>query len=470
VRPLARLRDWALGLGSASAVPADRLVLLFVALIALKFANWGWLIARVPGRVAFLANVAIQFLAFGIFVVLIALSCRGRLPGWLRRLRLGRFMVVMPVLLVLLFGLVSASVARSLVTDDLRIDDANAMAVCGAQAISVGHDPYLVSELSCLRRLGLSPVLATPLRVGPLAKVDGYPSPAQIDSAVRVARAKGGTDSIFPGLGKPPLDALTMLPVARAPAQVRALWTLLAVVVFAGLLAVAAGWLWPAVLAVFLATYYIPGSALNFASFGNAESVAYLLMALSVLWIKRPIVSGVCLGLALGSNELALFFLPAYLLICFPLAGPRRRLLGVGLALLIGVVPWLVRYPDALGVIFHSLSAPSFPLGYGPVVLVLGGVMKPPPSFLMMGLAAAAMVLIWVWGWRRPGWRVAASVLLLSAFWLSWRSLDEYMAQIPLLALVAIVGLLAPSGPAEQVAPPSPAVGSQLPGPPVAQR
>ena len=428
VRPLARLRDWALGLGSASAVPADRLVLLFVALIALKFANWGWLIARVPGRVAFLANVAIQFLAFGIFVVLIALSCRGRLPGWLRRLRLGRFMVVMPVLLVLLFGLVSASVARSLVTDDLRIDDANAMAVC-AQAISVGHDPYLVSELSCLRRLGLSPVLATPLRVGPLAKVDGYPSPAQIDSAVRVARAKGGTDSIFPGLGKPPLDALTMLPVARAPAQVRALWTLLAVVVFAGLLAVAAGWLWPAVLAVFLATYYIPGSALNFASFGNAESVAYLLMALSVLWIKRPIVSGVCLGLALGSNELALFFLPAYLLICFPLAGPRRRLLGVGLALLIGVVPWLVRYPDALGVIFHSLSAPSFPLGYGPVVLVLGGVMKPPPSFLMMGLAAAAMVLIW-----------------------------------------AIVGLLAPSGPAEQVAPPSPAVGSQLPGPPVAQR
>jgi hypothetical protein len=86
----------------------------------------------------------------------------------------------------------------------------------------------------------------------------------------------------------------------------------------------------------------------------------------------------------------------------------------------------------------------------------------------MMGLAAAAMVLIWVWGWRRPGWRVAASVLLLSAFWLSWRSLDEYMAQIPLLALVAIVGLLVPTGSAEGVAAPSPAMRSRHQGPPMA--
>jgi hypothetical protein len=450
VRALARLRGWALGPGRPSALTADRLVLLFLAVVALKFANWGWLTARVPGRVALLANAAIQFLAFGIFVVLIALSCRDSLPGWLRRLRLGRFVVIAPVLLVLIFGLVSASVTKSLVTDDLRIDDANAMAVCGAQAISSGHDPYQVSELSCLRRLGLSPSLATPLRVGSLATVASYPSPAQIAAAVRAARAKGGSDSIFSGLGKPPLDPLTMLPVARAPAQVRALWTLLAVVVFAAALAAAAGWLWLAVLAAFLATFYIPGSALNFASFGNAEAVAYLLMALAVLWMKRPIVSGVCLGLALGSNELALFFLPAYLLLSFRLAGLPRRLLGAGLAVLIAVVPWLVRYPDALPTIFHNLSAPTFPLGYGPIELVVGGVLKPPPSDLMLGLTAAAMVLILVWGWRRPVWRVAASVLLLSAFWLSWRSLDEYMAQIPLLALAAIVGLLAPTESAKE--------------------
>jgi len=31
---------------------------------------------------------------------------------------------------------------------------------------------------------------------------------------------------------------------------------------------------------------------------------------------------------------------------------------------------------------------------------------------------------------------------LLAAFWLSWRSLDEYMAQIPLLGLAAVLALL----------------------------
>ncbi|MGP8248896.1 MAG: hypothetical protein ACLQNU_03015, partial [Candidatus Dormibacteria bacterium] len=177
-------------------------------------------------------------------------------------------------------------------------------------------------------------------------------------------------------------------------------------------------------------------------SFGNAESIAYLLMALSLLWVRRPILSGVCLGLAIGSNELALLFLPAYLLICYRLTGRGPRLISAALTLTIGVVPWLIRYPDALVAIWHNLSAPTFPLGYGPSELVLAGLLRPPPSDLMLGLTALAMVLILIWGWRRPEWRIAAGVLLLSAFWLSWRSLDEYMAQVPLLALVAVLALL----------------------------
>jgi hypothetical protein len=64
----------------------------------------------------------------------------------------------------------------------------------------------------------------------------------------------------------------------------------------------------------------------------------------------------------------------------------------------------------------------------------------------MLGLTALAMALILLWGWRRPEWRIAAGVLLLSAFWLSWRSLDEYMAQIPLLALAAVLALLTNPG------------------------
>lgn len=439
---LGRWRGWTREQWERPGAGSNRLVLLFLALIALKFANWSWLSDRIPGHLAFLANWVIQAVAFAVFIALVAVSCRVDLPAWVRRRRPGRLVALSPAFLAVLLVLVSVSVARALVSNRLLIDDANAMAVCGARAITNGHDPYQVAELRCLRSLDLSPTLATPLRLGSLAKVQGYPTPAEIDAAIRSADARGGTDSIFSGLGKPPLDPAVMIPVARAPAVARALWTLLAVAIFLGFLAVAAGSLWPAALALFLATYYIPGSALNFASFGNAESIAYLLMALSLLWIRRPILSGVCLGLAIGSNELAFFFLPAYLLICYRLTGRVPRLISVVLTLLIGVVPWLIRYPDAVAAIWHNLSAPTFPLGYGPIELVLAGILKPPPSDLMLGLTALSMVLILLWGWRRPEWRIAAGVLLLSGFWLSWRSLDEYMAQIPLLALAAVLALL----------------------------
>jgi hypothetical protein len=442
LRILGRWRDWTREQWQRPGVGSHRLALLFLALIAFKFANWSWLSDRIPGHLAFLANWLIQAMAFAVFIALVAISCRVDLPAWVRRHRPGRLVALAPALLAVLLVLVSVSVARSLLSNRLLIDDANAMAVCGARAISNGHDPYQVAELRCLRSLDLSPTLATPLRVGSLAKVQGYPTPGQIDAAIRAADARGGTDSVFSGLGKPPLDPAVMIPVARAPAVARALWTLLAVAIFLGFLAVAAGSLWPAAVALFLATYYIPGSALNFASFGNAEAIAYLLMALSLLWIRRPILSGICLGLAIGSNELAFFFLPAYVLISYRLTGRGPRLISAALTLIIGVVPWLIRYPDALSAIWHNLSAPTFPLGYGPIELVLAGLLKPPPSDLMLGLTAVAMVLILLWGWRRPGWRIAAGVLVLSAFWLSWRSLDEYMAQIPLLALAAALALL----------------------------
>jgi hypothetical protein len=180
------------------------LVLLFVALVALKFANWAWLSDRIPGNPAFIANWVIQAVAFAVFLALVAVSCRAELPEWVRRRRPGRLVALAPAVLAVLLVSVSVSVAGAILGNRLLIDDANAMAVCGARAISIGHDPYRVAELSCLRRLDLSPTLATPLRVGSLAKVQGYPTPTEIEAAIRSADAKGGTDSIFSGLGKPP--------------------------------------------------------------------------------------------------------------------------------------------------------------------------------------------------------------------------------------------------------------------------
>jgi hypothetical protein len=440
---VARWRRWLPRGGSLRSATTDRLVLIALALVALKFANFQEISPTIPGRAALYANDALELCCYLAFVVLIALSCRSVLPDWIRRRHPGRILILSPVVLLVVGGFVVVSIVNSLPGDSQRIDDANAMAVCGAQAISKGQDPYQVNEIACLRQLGLSVTLATPLRLGPFAGVDTYPSAARIEAAARTAGSHGSTANVFSGLAKAPLDPVTMIPVASTSSQVRSLWTLLAAAIFAVLLGVAAGPLWAAALAAFMATYFIPGSALNFASFGNAESVAYLLMAASVLWIRRPVLSAVCLGLALGSNELALFFLPAYLLLCLALDGKLRRLVALVATLALAVVPLLVAYPDAIGTIWRNLSAPTFPLGYGPVVLILQRVIKPLPSDLFLAATAAAMALIVFWGRLRPSWRVSAGVLTLAAFWLSWRSLDEYMAQVPLLAVAAIVALLA---------------------------
>ncbi|MHB1526514.1 MAG: glycosyltransferase family 87 protein [Candidatus Dormibacteria bacterium] len=420
---------------------ADRLALLLAAMVAFKFSNWLWLSARVPGKPALLANLILQYLAFGVFCLLVALACRRPLPRGVSRLRLHRVLWFSPAVAALVLVVVGAVIARPIAQNRLLLDDANVMAVCGARAVVSGHDPYQVAEIPCLASFHLPPTLATPYRIGALAKVKVYPTQAQI-LAVADSPGHGGAN-LFSPLGKPPLAALFMVPVAHAPAWQRAAWVLLPIVVLLAALALAAGPLWPAVTGMVLLTLYLNGSAINFAANGNGEAFAYALMALSVVWMRRPWLSAVCLGLAVGSNQLAWFFLPGYLLLAVDVGGLAKRAAGLAITLLAAVGPWLLLYPDALSHIYDTLRARTFPLGSGPIELVLGGFVAPPPRLLALFAAGLAITLIWLWGARWRTWRIGAGVLVLAAFWVSWRSLDEYLAQIPLLALVAVVVLLA---------------------------
>ena len=434
---LARMRP----LWRPSGEQADRLALLLAAMVAFKFSNWLWLAARVPGKPALLANLIIQYLAFAVFCVLVALACRRPLPRLVSRLRLHRVLWFSPAMAAVVLMVIGAAIARPIAQNRLLLDDANVMAVCGARAVVSGHDPYQVAEIPCLASFQLPPTLATPFHTGPFANVKAYPTPAQI-LAVADSPGQGGT-TLFSPLGKPPLAAVFMVPVAHAPGWQRAAWALLPILALLLALALAAGPLWPAVTGMVLLTLYLNGSAINFAANGNGEAFAYALMALSVVWIRRPWLSAVCLGLAIGSNQLAWFFLPGYVLLAADMGGWVKRAGGVALTLLVAVVPWLVLYPDALSRIYGSLRASTFPLGSGPIELALGGFVAPPPRLLALFASGLGIAFIWIWGARYRSWRISAGVLVLAGFWLSWRSLDEYLAQIPLLALVAVVVLLA---------------------------
>lgn len=418
---------------------ADRLALLALAMVAFKFSNWQFLSERIPGRAALLANFVVEYVAFLLFCGLVALTLRRPLPGWVVRNRPHRLLAMSPLFAPLALLVVVATAAPPVVQGRERLDDANVMAVCGARAISAGADPYRVAEIPCLAAFNLPPTLATPLRAGPLQGVRVYPSPAQIRAAAGRPADEGRR--LFSPLGKPPLTPAVMVPVAHLPTWARTTWTLLPSLVLLLALAAAAGSLWPAVGGLFLLTFFLNGSALNFAANGNAEAFAYVLMALSILWVRRPVLSAVCIALAVGSNQLAWFLLPGYVLLAAD-SGAWVRRLGAGLGtLVVAVVPWLVRYPDGASTIFSNLTARTFPLGSGPITLVLGRFVPPPSRTLLLALTAAAVAGVFLWGLTRPRYRVAAGVLVLAGFWLSWRSLDEYMAQIPLLALAAIVAL-----------------------------
>ena len=415
---------------------ADRLVILAAAMVAFKVSNSQFLTHHVPGRGAELANFILEYLAFLVFCGLIVLALRRPLPAWAARWRPHRLLAMSPLLAALAVLVVGAIAIPPVLRGTELVDDANAMAVCGARAIAAGADPYLVPEISCLRSLGLPPTLATPLKVGPLKDVSAYPTPAQILAAAS-GPDHGGLHQFSP-LGKPPLTPAVMVPVARLPLGVRTAWTAIPVVVLLAALVVAAGPLWPAAGGLLLLNLFLNGSLVNFAANGNGETFAYVLMALSLLWIRRPVVSAVCLALAVGSNQLAWFFAPGYLLLAVEEGHVPRRLVAGAATLLVAVVPWLVRYPDALPTIVGNLRAHTFPLGSGPITLVLAGFVPAPSRTLLLSATALAMVLIWGWGALAREYRVAASVLILAGFWLSWRSLDEYLAQIPLLALVAL--------------------------------
>jgi hypothetical protein len=418
---------------------ADRLGVLVFAFGAFKFSNWLWLSNRVPGKAALLANLLLQYVAFAAFFLLVAIALRRPLPRWIRRLKPGRLLYMSPLVALLALLVVGSGIGDSIARGHLLIDDANAMAVCGARAITTGHDPYKVDEIPCLTSLHLSPQLATPYKVGPLAGVATYPTAAQIAAAA--ASPDHGGQRLFSPLGKPPLDPAAMVPVARSPAAVRAMWTLLPILILLLAVALAAGPLWPAAGGLLLLTYFLNGSAVNFAANGNGEAFAYVLLALSVLFARRPVLSAICLGLALGSNELAWFFLPGYVLLCVDLGAWWRRGVTVVATVLVSTVPFVVRYPDSITAVYNTLRAHTFPLGSGPSELILGGFLTGPARIFWLLATGLAIAVIFLWGLFSYRWRIGAAVLVLAGFWLSWRSLDEYLAQIPLLALVAILVL-----------------------------
>lgn len=150
----------------------------------------------------------------------------------------------------------------------------------------------------------------------------------------------------------------------------------------------------------------------------------------------------VLLGMACAFKQYCWFFVPFYALDVIAEHGwreaGRRGAIALG-AFLLPNLPFLLASPGAwFSSLWLPMTDPMFPLGMGLVALSVNHVISSTPAFLYTALEGIAMVgAIWIAGrWRI---RLGDSVLLLALvpLFFAYRSLPNYFAFAPWLALYA---------------------------------
>jgi hypothetical protein len=153
-----------------------------------------------------------------------------------------------------------------------------------------------------------------------------------------------------------------------------------------------------------------------------------------------PWVSPLAMGVAVGTKQLAWFFLPFYFLLVARELGwreaARRAGIIAGIFALINAA-FILRSPEGyLSSITGPQVDPMFPLGIGIIALFVSNGLPiiPKVVFTVMELGAWAGGMI---GWVRTRFLATAA----------WRSLVNYFYLVPLLALAIVL-----AGPAQRAA------------------
>ncbi len=361
--------------------------------------------------------------------------------------------------------------ARYYVTDVVGFTDES------ARLTLAGQNPYTSADgfVEALRRF--PHVTPSPLRGGVFGSGDDYPSHSAVQAMERryladLASTPGAFDprtfTSYPALsfllyaplvwlGLPDILLLNLLVfvalaiwlVARAPRPER-LWTAL------GLSAA------------------LP--LLLFSLIADTEVIVLAFILIAWRYRQSRWVSTVALGLGCAFRQYCWFFVPFFLLDALLADAPTLALAGslgeralawgrslragaarettIRALILLGAflipnLPYLIASPAAWWTsLWLPVSEPFFPLGVGIVALAKGHLLLYAPAALYTALEVAALVgCLWAQArWREP-LREAVPLLALIPLYFAWRSLPNYFAIVPLLALFAVGSLRTPSAP-----------------------
>jgi len=323
-------------------------------------------------------------------------------------------------------------------------NDAIAFNECGARLLLRGRDPYTDLDLpACYRRLGIGPDRTTPLRAGAFASLTRYPTDDELDAAwaARLAGRDGG--EFVSRVSYPALTILLVAPATRLGWDPNALYLAFLYVAMALVTLRARAGLRP-----FVLTGLFGAACLTTFTAGGSSDLLYALpLTAAWLWRERG-WSGIALGVAVATKQIAWLFVPFFLAAVLTSGGPREAWARARSALIVFAatnVPFVLHDGGAwLAGILTPFTASMFPLGAGLVLLETAGAVPALPAVAYLGLTAAALVgaLAWAWRARRSSPELGAVLALLPLFFAS-RSLFSYFFLIPLFAMAAVARMSA---------------------------
>ena len=327
-------------------------------------------------------------------------------------------------------------------------NDGAVMDLFAAQQVRHGHNPYLeINIVSALAAINAPATTTTPKMDGQFRGARVYPSEAAVRHAFlsellhRASRSVPTPPEFESKYNYPAGSFLFILPFVWAGLHdMRFLYGL-------ALLAMGAYIWWrmprtlrPLVPLLLLAD--VPMVILT--TSGQPDPLYGLFLLIAYAEWPTPWVSPFAMGLALGTKQLAWFFLPFYLALVVRHFGWRqaaRRSVIMGALFLLLNGPFIALSPASY---FSSIAAPMtdplFPLGIGIVALFVGNVlpMMPKLAFTIAEVGAWAAAVVASVRVRLLVPASAAALACLPLFF-AWRSLINYFYLAPLLTLAIVL-------------------------------
>lgn len=394
-----------------------------------------------PATNAFFAVVVALGTLISLLTVLAATSHRGSFFG----LRGRRSLAASGLLaLAVLSGLgvwQGVTVIGALTSGPPYTNDGAVMDLYAAQQVLHRHNPYMRANIvRALAAIDAPATTTTPLMDGQFRGARAYPSEAAIQNAFNIDLHDR------PRTIPPEFESKYNYPAGSFLAILPFVWAGIYDVRFLYILAIAAMgfYLWFRMprtlrpLAPLLVLANVPLIAL--ARGGQPDPLYGVFLMLAFGEWSSPWISPLAMGVAVGTKQVAWFFLPLYFILLVRHYGWReaiRRCAIIGAVFLVINGPFIAQSPIGyITSVLGPMSDPMFPLGIGVIALFVANVLPMLPK-LAFTLAEAA-----TWGGSafaaartRLVTPAGAMVLGVLPLVFAWRSLVSYFYLAPLLAL-----------------------------------